>query len=620
VSTANSIVYDPASAAAEPVAAEPRLATLLALPGEDREAQLLWRLRFRVARSHVRQLLRSARLRTILVIGLSLFFWTGLFVLFYEGFSFVVERVGQAGEMYHADTFRFVFHLFFLSLNVMLVFSAGIILYTGLFHSSEARYLLTLPVRAERVVLYKFQEALFYSSWGFFLLASPIMVAYGIVTLAPWYYYAFLAPLIISFVYIPCSIGAICCLLIIYKLPRLRRVIVGVAAAAIIAAVAPFIWQTVQTPQSRLFGNTWFQETLHRFRFTQADWLPSSWITGGLLEAARTPAATAVTDSGIDLPTFKGFMYLALLISNALLLHVLLLWSAKSWYRTAYAGLAVRGARPRQARLAWADRIIEWPLRLFSAPVRLLLIKDWRLLRRDPAQWSQFLIFFGLLGLYFLNIDRFKNPANQIATQAWVNMVSFLNLAVVGLILSTFTTRFIYPMISLEGHCLWVLGLLPVKRSTILWSKFWFAAIGSWAACSVLVLVSDFMLGVPPLVTWIHQLTCVLLCVGLAAIAVGLGATMPNFRETSPSKIAAGFGGTLNLVLSALYIMLIVVMTALPCHFYVGKDFWDAVNLGPERLRFWLIAGLASAIVTGAVATVVPLRRGLRAFGRLEFA
>jgi ABC-2 type transport system permease protein len=95
---------------------------------------------------------------------------------------------------------------------------------------------------------------------------------------------------------------------------------------------------------------------------------------------------------------------------------------------------------------------------------------------------------------------------------------------------------------------------------------------------------------------------------------------MPNFRETSPSKIAAGFGGTLNLVLSALYIMSIVVLMALPCHFYVGKDLWDAVNLSPERLRIWLFVGIGAAIVTGAVATAVPLRRGLQAFRRLEFA
>jgi ABC-2 type transport system permease protein len=106
-----------------------------ALPSEDYEAQLFWRLRFRIAATRLRQLFTTGRLRTLLVIGLSLFFWFGLFTLFFEGFQFVVEHVGPPGASYHAQTVRFVFHLFFASLNVMLVFSSGIILYTGLYNS-----------------------------------------------------------------------------------------------------------------------------------------------------------------------------------------------------------------------------------------------------------------------------------------------------------------------------------------------------------------------------------------------------------------------------------------------------------------------------------------------------
>ena len=150
----------------------------------------------------------------------------------------------------------------------------------------------------------------------------------------------------------------------------------------------------------------------------------------------------------------------------------------------------------------------------------------------------------------------------------WVNIVSFLNLAVVGLILSTFTTRFIYPLISLEGRRFWISAGCPLIATRFLWSKFLFAACGSWLPCAALVGISDVMLDVSMMVVVVHQLICVLLCLGLAGMAVGFGAMMPNFREQSPSKIAAGFGGTLNLVLSALYIMAVVLMTALPCHFY----------------------------------------------------
>ncbi len=613
------------------------------LPSEDYEAQLFWRLRYHVAATRLRQLFTTGRLRTLLVIGLSLFFWFGLFTLFFEGFKFVVEHVGPPGVIYHAQTVRFVFHLFFASLNVMLVFSSGIILYTGLYNSRETEFLLTQPVRAERLVLYKFQEAVFFSSWGFFLLASPMMIAYGIVVAAPWYYYVLMLPLIVAFVYIPSGLGALSCLFIIHRLPRMRVLIVSGAAVLITAIASWSIWQTVSGPQTKLFGAQWFQETLLRFRFTQQEWLPSSWLTGGLLEAARPVSTAQAHENVFQVPFFQSCLYLALLISNAMLCHVLTVWASKHWFRVGYNGfvcgqrsvrhadealvdraigrlLAVANRFPAQLAV-WSDRAADVALAAFPIHVRLLLIKDWKLLRRDPVQWSQFLIFFGLLGLYFLNVDRFNNPQRDISYVTWVNMVSFLNLAVVGLILSTFTTRFIYPMISLEGHCFWVLGLMPMKRDTVLWSKFVFASLGSWVPCAMLILLSDVMLQVSLLIVAVHQLVCVLLCLGLASIAVGLGAMMPNFRETSPSKISAGFGGTLNLVLSALYIIVIVVLSALPCHFYLiaGNAPWRESFLNPNFLRLWLWGGSFTAIVVGVSATVLPLWWGLKSFRMMEF-
>lgn len=589
------------------------------LPSEDREGQLMWRLRWRIGRTQLGQLLRESRLRTALVVGLSIFFWVGLFGLFYEGFDFLVKYVGRAGAQYHADTVRLVFHVFFASLNVMLVFSSGIILYGGLFSSPETRFLLTQPVRDERIVLHKFQEAVMFSSWGFLLLASPMTIAYGIVAGAPWYYFALIAPLVLSFVYIPCGMGALACLLIVAKLPQLKAFAVGCAALATIGVAVFSIWQTVAVTQAELFGADWFHQTVERFEFTQQEWLPSSWLCNSLLEAALPwPAETA---GGAELPVVQSCLYLAVMTTNALVCHLLVVAVGKRLYRPAFSTLECRQRANRKAREAWVDVAARWLLSPFPEQVKLLLVKDWRLLRRDPMQWSQFLIFFGLLGLYFLNIDRFSNPTHDVNYMTWVNMVSFLNLAVVGLILSTFTTRFIYPMISLEGKRFWVLGLMPIRRETIVWSKFAFAALGSWAPCALLVILSDLMLQVDELVIVVHQLTNVLLCLGLAAMAVGLGATMPNFHESSPSKIAAGFGGTLNLVLSAVYIIVIVALTALPCHFYLiaenhrsQQTIFDA-----SYLKAWLVFGTGLAVLTGLAATVLPLRSGIRAFNRLEF-
>ncbi len=585
------------------------------LPSDEREGRIFWKLRWRAGQTHLKHLFRHSRFRMCLVLGLSSLFWAGLFVLFYKGFEFVVDNVGAPGAQYHAQTVHFVFTLFFVSLQVMLIFSAGIILYGGLYDSRETIFLMTLPVRDSRLVFYRFQEALFFSSWGFFLLASPMMMAYGMVVTAPWYYFAYLPVMVVSFAYIPCALGAILCLLLISRLPHLRRIVVGLVAASVIGAAYFSIWRTLNISNADLLGAAWFKETFHRFEFTRGEWLPSTWLSNGLLEAARP-----VTLDLNDLPWLESGKYLIVLVANALLLHVMVTWIGERVFRKGFFGLNSRQARQSKPSMAWIDRLAILFFKPFRRETQLLIMKDLRMFRRDPVQWSQFLIFFGLLLLYFANIDRFRQHQADVSVQTWVNVVSFLNLAVVGLILSTFTTRFIYPLISLEGRQFWILGRLPVDRDTILWSKFLFAACGSLLPCSGLVFVSDLMLDVSPMVVIVHQLICLMLCIGLSGMAVGLGAIMPNFSEQSPSKIAAGFGGTLNLVLSALYILVIVLMTALPCHFYLLSNATDIPSqwLQPGSLKLWLGLGLGGSLLLAILATVLPMRGGLKSFRQLE--
>ncbi len=592
-------------------------ATLERLPSHEREGQIFLKLRSRVCRNQIKYLFSQARLRTSLVIGLSVFFWVGLFALFYSGFDFVVARVGSPGAIYHAETVQFVFALFFVSLQVMLVFSSGIIFYGSLYSTPETTFLMVLPVRDERLVFYRFQEALLFSSWGFFLLASPMMVAYGLVVSAPWYYYAYLPAMMLSFAYIPCAVGAIGCLLLVSQIPQFRKLVVAGIAVFVIGVAYNSIWQSLDIAGAELLGASWFVETFHRFEFTRGEWLPSTWLSNGMLEAARPQLAN--TDPS-DLPWVESGKYLIVLLSNALILHLVVLKMGKSQFRDSYSGLNSQQARVAHPRLSMVDKIAEKMMVFLSRETRLLITKDLRLFRRDPVQWSQFLIFFGLLLLYFANLDRFRQHRADVSVLAWVNIVSFLNLAVVGLILSTFTTRFIYPLISLEGRRFWILSRLPVERDTILWGKFLFAATGSWLPSAILVLISDYMLDVSNMVVLVHQMICLFLCVGLSAMAVGLGAIMPNFQDQSPSKIAAGFGGTLNLVFSALYILIIVLLTALPCHFYLMAENSDMspAYVPSKYLSWWMTGGIAISVILAVIVTVVPMRLGLKAFRRME--
>ncbi len=541
----------------------------------------------------LRQAMEEARLRVTVVVVLSFIFWVGLFVLFAGGFELIDSLLEQSAI--RDQTYEVIFDIFFVSLMVMLVFSAGVILYSSLYRSREAEFLLTIPVRNARVFLHKFQEAVFFSSWGFVLLGTPMLVAYGIVTLAPWYYFALLLPFIVAFVHIPAAFGAIACMAIVRWLPRARMQALIIAGGLVIGVAVYLGTILFGGTQGDLLTPSWFQDMLARLSFSKNRLLPSWWLSHGLLESARGGLAESI-------------LFLVLLISNALFAQLVAVWFATSIYRPGYTALRGRKAARRRVGEQPLDRIIDRLLFVLPPQMRLLVIKDLRLFRRDPVQWSQYVIFFGLLAMYFLNMRRFSY---DVTYAAWVNVVSFLNLGVVGLILSIFTSRFVFPMISLEGKRFWILGLLPIRRETVLWSKFWFSTIGSLLPALTLVLISDYMLQVERLIVVSHLITCVFLATGLAGIAVGLGARLPNLREESPSKITSGFGGTLNQVLSTLYIVVATMLPAVACHFYIV-----AKGVGDPNLVY---QGTAAAVMLGVAATTVPMWIGFQAFRKLEF-
>jgi ABC-2 type transport system permease protein len=556
-------------------------------------------------RRAVEEKLSRARLRLTLVATLSLCFWVGLFWLFYEGFQFL------AGEPQIVPT---LFNAFFASLFAMLVFSSALILYSGLYRSPEAEFLLTQPVRAERIFIYKFQEAVWFSSWGFLLMGSPMLVAYGLVVGAPWFYYALLVPMVVVFVYVPAGVGAILCLLIVNWLPRVRVHAFAVTAVLLAAVSTWLAWSMLTDVGFNLMTPRWFQEMSDRLRFTEQRLLPSWWLSAGLLEATRPSVWRDETYQ----PWSQSLLFFLLLLANALFFHLVAAWLAGKLYRTSFSRLASQYTAKRKTAVSPLDRFVHYAIFFVPWRTRVLMVKELRVFRRDPVQWLQFLIFFVLLALYFINIRRFTYNPQYSA------LIGFLNLAVVGLILSTFTTRFIFPMVSLEGKRFWILGLLPLSRDTILLAKFLFSTVGSFIACSALTILSDVMLEIEFKMALVHQITCLSLCSGLAGIAIGLGAMMPDLRESSPSKIAAGFGGTLNLVISALFIMLVVLLTAIPWHLKMAGEQIFFRNIGGPVVEFLgtergIMAGAAATVLAGIIATVVPLRAGLKAFRRLEF-
>jgi ABC-2 type transport system permease protein len=251
------------------------------------------------------------------------------------------------------------------------------------------------------------------------------------------------------------------------------------------------------------------------------------------------------------------------------------------------------------------------------AKTRILIVKDFRTFRREPAQVGQLFLFAVLLLLCVLNSRQFYQADIPTMHQ---HVVSLLNLSATGLLMCAYLARFIYPLISLEGRKFWILGLVPLQRDQLLWGKFAFAVTGTLLFGGTMISLSDWVLGMPAVGILLHLLTIATLAVGLSGLSVGLSAWMPNFRETDPSKIVVGFGGTINMVLGLLLLIAVICLMALPYHLGTVSASFAQLTDGSRAWLFAMISlGVAAGLAVAGLAAWLPMREGIRTLRRMEF-
>jgi ABC-2 type transport system permease protein len=564
------------------------------------QARVFRRLRARLVRNGLRVMLESGRVKLVTMVATSAL--VALFVLALSLYGF--HTLNRLNIPFKGLIVGGLFDLLFFTLGVMLLFSTGIILYASLFTAPEAGFLLTTPARADRIFAAKFEAAVVFSSWGFVVLGLPVLVAYGAVGGVPWYYYPLLPLYLIGFVLLPGAVSALACLLLVRYLPRNRKQVLLWAGLLLTAAAGYWFYQTATAARRTLIRGGQRDELegfVGQFALAQHPLVPSHWMTNGIMAAARGEPGEAL------LP-------LAMIWSNGLLAYLIAAFAASRLYRPAFDRIAGGGSRKRVYRGSVLDRVMGWLVFYLDRPTRVLVVKDFRTFRRDPTQWVLLFIFAGLLLLGAMNFRQYYQADLDVVDKYIFGLIKVSGTSV---LLCAGLSRFIFPLISLEGRKFWVLGLMPIRRDQILRGKFAFAATGSVLIAETLVLGSDLLLhmSVPGMV--VHAATVFVVAVGLSGLNVGLGAYMPNFRETDPSKIVVGFSGTVNMVVGLLFVVVTVAVMVLPL--YAAAVLRHFGRLGSQDLPPWVYAGLPVGLLLGAIATWLPLRAGAKALRETEF-
>ncbi|MEX2605785.1 MAG: hypothetical protein WD708_00430 [Kiritimatiellia bacterium] len=540
-------------------------------------------------RTAVRNLHEQPKLKLAVIFIFSICWLAGLSWLFYAGFDFLYRLGGAAFFLVPR-----LFTLFFMGLGFMLMLSGAVTGYANLFQTPEVRRLLTWPVPMRDLFYYSLVKSTLMSSWAFFFIIIPFIGAFGVyreweLIMLLWAFF-FSVP----FVMLCSGLGVLLMLVIVRWIPRGRTLaLLGLLALAFASYSAAEYMRELKANQTE--DMMVLVNFVPGLQLASYPLMPNGWMAKGILAFSNDDWVT-------------GMIYLALLGSSV---GVLFLFMARlgSWIYPETMQRQQVGSNIWAKQASFSARMLQagFPGR---GALRAYGIKDSLIFLRDPSQWTQFLIFFGLLALYFLNLG---SLGYSELDPVWSNLIAFLNMFSLSAVMSSLSARFVFPQMSLESRTLWMVGLAPTSLGKLMLIKFTLAGVTLAIVGVALSSVSNRMLDVSPLSLFLSRLLMPSVAFSLAGMSTGLGSMFMELGPKTPAQILSGYGGTLNLILTLLTVILVVLIPGVVSHLLISGDF-----AGHTMRSITFFTSLYILCVSG-VAGGIPLWLGYRTVTRRDY-
>lgn len=554
----------------------------------------LLRLKLKEASSYFTSARRERSVRFSGYVVVIAIFLTGGYLFFYRMFAYL-NTVELIGEVLTARILSMAF-LVFLS---MLFMSNIVTSLSTLYRSREVDFLMSLPVASDSVFVLKFSENVAYSSWATLIAGLPIIVSFGVAVHAPFHFYTLSIASFLLFTIIPAGFGVTALMLLTRVSPRIgkREIVILLICLFLLAAL---LYLVVGRPEgiTRLPFTTNLHEIddyLESLGAVSSPLLPSTWLSSLMSSAASRSGGNVV-------------FYLVLLASTSVFSVSLSMGVATKIYRSTWATSKDAGGRRQMTSAASSNRFLLF--RIFRGQLSALIEKDLKLFFRDASQWSQAAILLGLLGIYVLSLRR--TPI-YFTTPFWRNLIALINLGFTGYVFATISIRFIFPAISLEGRALWIVRSSPLSIRNLFWGKLALNLILGALLVESIVLISDLLLKVDPILTLFSMVVVLFFACSLVSISIGFGAGMPDLKESNPSKIASGPGGILAAVTSLAYVGVCLTIMAWPGYVYLTSRFTNA-----PVPAFPLAISALAFLILNAAAVLLSIYLGTRSLARRE--
>jgi ABC-2 type transport system permease protein len=560
---------------------------------------LVLKAKYRIVNNHLANLKKHILIHLFVGLGVLVVLIGGGTAFFYFIFDFLMHQ-----EVFGPPLMERLFGMVMMAFFFMLIFSNLIITLSTTYISKEIDFYMGSPVRFHDIFVLKLIESIVYSSWAFAILSFPIFVAFGTARHVSLWFYPLTILLVVPFLVIPAGIGAILTMTFAAYFParktRLVFIILGAAAIGITVLLVRVLGAR-NILYSLDAGN--FSQIMSLLQFGSLPILPNFWLTQGTVAAGAGH--------------YANFIYwFLMLVSTALMCVQLCFWLIPKLYYRGWTLARESSAIAKGRRALLGFGLVDAILRPLRAPIRAFVSKDIKTFWRDPTQWTQLIMLFGLLFIYIGNIRSVATHTGtiDIFLPRWQTILSFFNMGATCFILSILTTRFVYPMLSLEGRQFWIIGLAPLKREHLVWEKYWMSWATALVITEALMIFSNVILNVSAFMMVLSTATILLMSFGLTSLAVGLGAMTPNFKEDNPARIANGLGGTLNVILSLIYVGFIIALELYPTYMYESGNY-----LAIASWKSYIIPYFAALLGINVVTIWLPMRLGLRRWRQIEF-
>ncbi len=443
---------------------------------------------------------------------LLLYSFACIFPFFVFKFSYAFLSELLAHPNFKENILKNMISYLFCAFSLMITSAAIISSVSNLYSSNDMKLLKVLPIPKIKLLIYKFINLLFESSWMIFLFFLPILICCLALksTSIISYFFSFLA--IILLTTLSCSIAVLISNILVKKLgvKNAVEIIIFTLSCMVIYFV---IFSNTANPNINNQKES-IEEFITLFSSSyNKSYLPHSLCSEILIKS---------WDAKIS------FTSLLILISQNLICFSL-----------AYISFNPNYIKKNKTYKSLNYRL---PFKFENSVFLSFFKKEFKLIIRDFSQSTQLFLLIIITFVYLLNFQNLKNAKDIVSVNWWQTMLAVSNISLGTCVLTAIATRFIFPSISIEGKSYELLKTLPISKERFINYKF-FTWLIPYTLFSIVILCSGALAIDANLHTlFLTMLIAISISISISSSAILHGTKYAKFDWEHPTQISASVG------------------------------------------------------------------------------